>query len=121
MEHLGVKVELFGRIEMFYDRGGSYDFVSLVRELEPAGVVYDSKEFKFSFDAVEKPYESYRGLNVSAVAKSGAEAKLGECIWESFLCAFLIVACSVYTRARARFHALSLFSHNAVSLSHTHN
>ncbi|GMI25461.1 hypothetical protein TeGR_g7635, partial [Tetraparma gracilis] len=64
LEHLGVKVELFGRVEMFYDRGGAYDFVALVRELEAPGVIYDSKSVPFSFEGVEKPYESYRGLNV---------------------------------------------------------
>ncbi|GMI45562.1 hypothetical protein TrCOL_g7783 [Triparma columacea] len=62
-EHLGLKVELVGRIDMFYDRGGAHDFISQVRELEPPSTVYDSKEWKFDFD-FDKPFESYRGLNV---------------------------------------------------------
>ena len=34
MEHLGIKIELVGQIEMFYDRGNFHDFTSLVRELD---------------------------------------------------------------------------------------
>ena len=64
LEHLGVKVGLFGRIEMFYDKGNHYDFTSLVKELEVAGTLFDSKEFQFEFKNVEMPYESYKGLNV---------------------------------------------------------
>jgi len=63
VEHLGIKIELVGRIEMFYDRGGTHDFVSLVKEIEPPSVVYDSKDWEFEFD-FDKPFESYRGLNV---------------------------------------------------------
>ena len=34
LEHLGIKIELVGQIEMFYDRGNFHDFTSLVRELD---------------------------------------------------------------------------------------
>ena len=37
LEHTGVKVELIGMIEMLQDRSNTYEFTSLVRELEPAG------------------------------------------------------------------------------------
>ncbi|GMI16491.1 hypothetical protein TrLO_g12856 [Triparma laevis f. longispina] len=63
LDHLGIKVELIGRVEMFYDRGGVHDFTSLVKEVDAPGTIYDSKEYPLSFD-FEKPYESYRGLNV---------------------------------------------------------
>jgi hypothetical protein len=36
-EHLGVKIEVLGQIEMYFDRGNAYDFVSLVREVLAPG------------------------------------------------------------------------------------
>ena len=50
--------------ELFYDRGNSYEFTSLVRELEGPGSVNDVKEFPFQFEGVEKKFESYSGINV---------------------------------------------------------
>ena len=50
--------------ELFYDRGNSYEFTSLVRELEGPGSVNDVKEFPFAFEAVDKKFESYSGINV---------------------------------------------------------
>jgi len=64
LEHLGVKIELIGQIEMFYDRGNFHDFTSLVRELDAAGTLTESRRYNFDFSTVEKPYESYNGLNV---------------------------------------------------------
>lgn len=64
MEHLGIKIELVGQIEMFYDRGNFHDFTSLVRELDAAGTLNESRNYPFDFSSVEKPYESYNGLNV---------------------------------------------------------
>jgi vacuolar protein sorting-associated protein 26 len=49
---------------LFYDRGNSYEFTSLVRELEGPGSVNDVKEFPFAFEGVEKKFESYSGINV---------------------------------------------------------
>ena len=37
VEHQGIKVELLGQIEVYYDRGNFYDFVALRRELQGAG------------------------------------------------------------------------------------
>jgi hypothetical protein len=64
LEHLGVKIELIGQIEMYYDRGNNFEFTSLVRELASQGVIRDTQRYEFDFSAVEKPYESYRGANV---------------------------------------------------------
>jgi len=65
LEHQGIKVEMIGQIEMFYDRGNSYDFTSIVRELEAAGVMEGgSRNYTFDFSTVDKPYESYSGINV---------------------------------------------------------
>lgn len=65
LEHHGIRVEFVGQIEMFYDRGNHHDFLSLVRQLDPPGELnVPSKTFKFDFQQVEKPYESYTGTNV---------------------------------------------------------
>lgn len=63
IEHLGVKIELIGQIELYYDRGNCHDFTALVRELDGPGSI-TSETFPFDFGNVEKPYESYNGLNV---------------------------------------------------------
>ncbi|KAL1156869.1 hypothetical protein V6Z11_A08G117600 [Gossypium hirsutum] len=53
IEHLGVKVELLGQIEMYFDRGNFYDFTSL-----------GAKTYPFEFSTVEMPYETYNGANL---------------------------------------------------------
>ncbi|KAI4308268.1 hypothetical protein L6164_031360 [Bauhinia variegata] len=64
VEHNGVKIELLGQIELFFDRGNFYDFTSLVRELDVPGDLYENKIYPFDFSNVEMPYESYNGVNV---------------------------------------------------------
>jgi len=64
LEHLGIKIELLGQIEMYYDRGNYHEFCSVVRELAIAGVMTESAKYAFDFSPSEKPYESYSGLNV---------------------------------------------------------
>jgi len=64
LEHLGIKIELIGQIEMMYDRANPYDFTSLVRELEPPGELTENKVYQFEFNNVEKQYETYSGSNV---------------------------------------------------------
>ncbi|KAF9625621.1 hypothetical protein IFM89_024689 [Coptis chinensis] len=64
LEHNGVKIELLGQIEMYFDRGNFYDFTSLVRELEVPGDIYERKSYPFEFSTVEMPFESYTGVNV---------------------------------------------------------
>ena len=64
VEHMGVKIELIGQVEMFYDRGNFHDFTSLVRELAPPGIMVRDETYPFDFGNVDKPYESYNGLNV---------------------------------------------------------
>jgi vacuolar protein sorting-associated protein 26 len=63
VDHLGIKIEMIGLIELYYDRGNSVKFTTLVRELETAGTLLDSRTYPFEF-STEKPYESYSGLNV---------------------------------------------------------
>ncbi|KAL0321583.1 UNVERIFIED_CONTAM: Vacuolar protein sorting-associated protein 26B [Sesamum calycinum] len=64
VEHNGIKVELLGQIEMYFDKGNFYDFTSLVRELDVPGEIYERKTFPFEFSTVEMPYETYNGVNV---------------------------------------------------------
>ncbi|GAA0160741.1 membrane traffic protein [Lithospermum erythrorhizon] len=64
LEHNGIKVELLGQIEMYFDRGNFYDFTSLVRELDVPGELYERKTYPFEFSTVEMPYETYNGVNV---------------------------------------------------------
>ncbi|XP_051121920.1 vacuolar protein sorting-associated protein 26B-like isoform X2 [Andrographis paniculata] len=64
VDHNGIKVELLGQIEMYFDRGNFYDFTSLVRELDVPGELYERKTFPFEFSTVEMPHETYNGVNV---------------------------------------------------------
>lgn len=64
LEHSGIKVEFLGQIELFYDRGNHHEFTSLVKELAPPGELVRSSTFEFDFKNVEKPHETYTGINV---------------------------------------------------------
>lgn len=64
MEHSGIKVQFIGNIEMFFDRGTHYEFLSLVQELAAPGEMRHPQTFNFEFKNVEKQYESYHGINV---------------------------------------------------------
>lgn len=64
VEHVGIRVELIGQIELFYDRGNHFEFTSLLKELAPPGTLTASEEFPFEFTNVEKLHESYNGINV---------------------------------------------------------
>ncbi|UYV69249.1 VPS26B [Cordylochernes scorpioides] len=64
LEHQGIKIEFIGQIELYYDRGNHHEFVSLVKELARPGEITQPTTFTFDFNNVEKPYETYTGLNV---------------------------------------------------------
>ncbi|SCZ89222.1 BZ3500_MvSof-1268-A1-R1_Chr9g10335 [Microbotryum saponariae] len=83
IKHDGIKVEFVGSIgdpylhitsrrtvlvhlmlEMFYDRGNHYEFLSLVQELASPGDLRTAQAYDFEFKNVEKQYESYHGINV---------------------------------------------------------
>jgi vacuolar protein sorting-associated protein 26 len=63
IEHLGIKVELIGIIELVYDRSATHEFVSVVRELQEPGSVTTACRLPFEFNGVEKQHESYHGIN----------------------------------------------------------
>jgi len=62
IEHTGIKVTLLGTIKS--TSGNVYDFLSVVKELEPAGELKESKSYPFEFDNVERQHESYNGINI---------------------------------------------------------
>lgn len=66
LDHIGIKIELIGHIELYYDRGNPYEFTSLVRELESQAdsPLTTSKTYPFEFANVDKAFESYMGNNV---------------------------------------------------------
>ena len=49
VDHLGIKVEIVGRIESVNDKSSSYDFFAISKDLEPAGVLTESKDYKWKF------------------------------------------------------------------------
>jgi len=64
IEHVGVKIELLGIIDL-QDRGSTMDFTSIVRELAPAGVLAgETNKFAFEFTNVENQFETYFGNKV---------------------------------------------------------
>ncbi|KAG6138233.1 Vacuolar protein sorting-associated protein 26 [Claviceps purpurea] len=64
LEHTGIKVQFIGTIEMFFDRGNHYEFLSLNQELAAPGELQHPQIYDFNFKNVEKQYESYNGINV---------------------------------------------------------
>lgn len=83
LEHTGIKVQFIGTIgmssrrrasmkkelmldtiEMFFDRGNHYEFLSLGQELAAPGDLQHPQAFDFNFKNIEKQYESYNGINV---------------------------------------------------------
>ncbi len=61
LEHQGIKVEIVGRLELLNDRANSFDFFSISKDLEPAGLLLESKDYKWKFTAVDKTCETYWG------------------------------------------------------------
>jgi len=64
VEHLGVRVQLLGQIELATEKSHPHEFLSLVRDLSPPGEIVSQQSLPFEFKAVEMEYESYRGSQV---------------------------------------------------------
>ncbi|KAK7203135.1 vacuolar protein sorting-associated protein 26-domain-containing protein [Myxozyma melibiosi] len=64
LEHIGIKVQFIGTIEMFADKGNTYDFLTLGQELAAPGELQRPETYQFEFRNVEKQFESYNGVNV---------------------------------------------------------
>lgn len=64
-EHNGIRVELVGCIENLVDKKNISKFITLIRDLEPAGIITSEiTTLPFKFTNVEKQYESYVGTSV---------------------------------------------------------
>lgn len=64
LDHNGIKVQFIGSIELFFDRGNHYEFLSQQAELAAPGELRNATDFPFEFKNVEKQYEAYHGVNV---------------------------------------------------------
>ena len=68
-DHLGIKLQFIGRIDMsvgIHEGKPHYDFVSLAKELAPPDVLFQQQTvMPFRFKNMDKELESYRGRNVS--------------------------------------------------------
>eukprot|EP00842_Homolaphlyctis_polyrhiza_P005181 jgi/Hompol1/5664/HPOL_002052-RA len=64
LEHQGIKIDFVGQIQLFYDRGNHYEFLSIAQELAAPGDIKQRETYDFDFKSVEKQFESYHGLNV---------------------------------------------------------
>lgn len=59
------EVKSFFRVsELFSDKSNTHEFVDLVKELALPGELTQNRSYDFEFMQVEKPYESYTGVNV---------------------------------------------------------
>jgi len=63
-DHTGITAELIGQIELSSDRGNHYVFLSMARELAPAGTIRETKSIDFVFDGTDKNHDTYSGINV---------------------------------------------------------
>lgn len=61
VEHLGIKVEIVGRVEIPTDRSCVYDFFTIAKDLEPAGILVESRDYKWKFTSVDKSCETFWG------------------------------------------------------------
>jgi vacuolar protein sorting-associated protein 26 len=64
VEHQGIRLEFIGQIEMLNDRSTVHEFINLSKLLAFPGELTESTSIDFHFPNVEKPYESYVGINV---------------------------------------------------------
>ena len=64
LDHIGIRLEVIGIIDLFYDRTNSQEFTSRCDELETQGQLDKTKEYDFKFENVNMQYESYNGTNV---------------------------------------------------------
>ncbi|KAJ1610965.1 putative vacuolar protein sorting/targeting [Cryptosporidium canis] len=64
LDHQGIRVEVIGQIDVIYDQSSSYDFFSITKDLEPSGSLFETKQYKWKFNSVDKPYETYYGTNI---------------------------------------------------------
>ena len=64
LSHASAVALALARAELFYDRGNHFEFLSVEKELLPAGILEKSQEFPFEFLNAAKQHECYSGVNV---------------------------------------------------------
>lgn len=65
MEHKGIQIEVIGIIELFQDKSNQYEFLSEAILLAGPEVVTTNRSYDFCFNNVNKPHESFSGINVN--------------------------------------------------------
>jgi vacuolar protein sorting-associated protein 26 len=63
-DHMGIRVELIGLIEVKNEVSSTSTFMSNGLDLEAPGSLTGSKSFDFAFNVFQKPYESFYGNTV---------------------------------------------------------
>lgn len=63
IEHQGIRVDFIGQIELFYDRGSHFQFLSLTKPIAQPGEIREDQVFDFEFLSDNKTHESYNGKN----------------------------------------------------------
>ena len=84
-DHNGIKIMLLGLIQSITDKKNESQFITLTKELCPAGkLVNQNNKFPFAFNNVEKQYESYRGIefNVRYILRVIISCSLRNLTWE---------------------------------------
>ena len=85
VEHKGIKIELLGMIQGTKDAKDTLKFISLTQDLESPGMLMnDVSTYNFSFNHVQKAYETYRGIakNVKYLLRLSIETTLKNLIYE---------------------------------------
>ena len=67
VDHQGIKIELLGQIEAFYDKGSFYDFVASAREVSGPAELREEVNFDFEFPKLELLNLRCSGVRVELV------------------------------------------------------
>lgn len=65
VDHLGIRVQLFGEVVAKSDKHRPREFLSMVQDVAPSGDISAIQTLDFEFEHVEMPHESYHGSLVS--------------------------------------------------------
>ncbi len=83
LNHMGIRIELVGLIEIYSDGEKGSTFMCNGIDLEPSGTLYNDKTYDFSFDIFQKPFDSYYGKTVKlrylircSIQKSGMSSSI---------------------------------------------
>eukprot|EP00800_Vazella_pourtalesii_P021685 TRINITY_DN8169_c2_g1_i1.p1 TRINITY_DN8169_c2_g1~~TRINITY_DN8169_c2_g1_i1.p1 ORF type:complete len:337 (+),score=75.96 TRINITY_DN8169_c2_g1_i1:26-1012(+) len=65
LQHSGIQLEFVGQIMLLSDKSNPQEFTSLTRQLaKPGELLQGPHEFNYEFLHVEKPFETFYGVNV---------------------------------------------------------